>query len=74
MFAFTNSFMLANQMNLIWNIQPVYTDKITGEFDNDSKFIDGYFDKKNVRKYLLVTRREGMPILQVRDLLIQLFK
>ena len=74
MFAFTNNLMLANQMNLIWNVQPIYTDNITGDFDNDSKFIDGYFDKKNVRKYLLVTTRNGMPILQVRDLLIHLFK
>jgi len=74
MFAFTNSQMLANQMNLIWNIQPIYTDKINGDFNNDSKFIDGFFDKKNVRKYLLVTYRDGMPILQVRDLLIHLFK
>ena len=74
MFAFTNSQMLANQMNLIWNIQPIYTDKINGDFNNDSKFIDGFFDKKNVKKYLLVTKRDGMPILQVRDLLIHLFK
>ena len=73
MFAFTNKIILRNQMNLIWNMQGIYIEKIVdGDFKNNAQIIDNYFRRKLVRKYLIVgdNIEDGkiMPMLQVRPL------
>ena len=70
MFAFTSNRMLCNQMNLIWNMQPIYNKGIVDDLDESAKAIDDYMKKYRVRKYLLVcdyfvdNRKD--PLIQVR--------
>ncbi len=70
MFCFTSNRMLCNQMNLIWNMQPIYNKGIVDDLDQSAKAIDDYMKKYRVRKYLLVcdyfvdNRKD--PLIQVR--------
>ena len=70
MFCFTSNRMLCNQMNLIWNMQPIYNKGIVDDLDESAKAIDDYMKKYRVRKYLLVcdyfvdNRKD--PLIQVR--------
>ncbi len=70
MYCFTANKMLCNQMNLIWNMQPIFNKNIVNDLDTSVKIIDDYFLKRRVRKYLLIcdyfvdNRKD--PLIQVR--------
>ena len=70
MFCFTANKMLCNQMNLIWNMQPIFNKDIVDDIEKSVKIIDEYFLKRRVRKYLLIcdyfvdNRKD--PLIQVR--------
>ncbi len=70
MFCFTANKMLCNQMNLIWNMQPIFNKDIVNDLDKSVKIIDDYFLKRKVRKYLLIcdffidNRKD--PLIQIR--------
>ena len=69
MVCFTNKRSFLVQNKLLWNVESVFNDKITGEIKNDAPIIDEYLKKKGVKKYLLVSKYNNNPIFQCRDFL-----
>ena len=72
MFGFTNNKMLCNQMNLIWNVQSVYDEKINEDYVNNMRRVDEFMKERDVIKYLLVgdlvTNGKKCTTIQVRNL------
>jgi pyruvate kinase len=72
MFAFTSNKMLCNQMNLIWNVQSVYDEKINEDYVNNMRRVDEFMKERDVIKYLLVgdlvTNGKKCTTIQVRNL------
>ena len=72
MFAFTSNKMLCNQMNLIWNVQSVYDEKINEDYVNNMRRVDEYMKERDITKYLLVgdlvTNGKKCTTIQVRNL------
>ena len=69
MVCFTNKKSFLVQNKLLWNVESVFNEKITGEIKNDAPIIDEYLKKKGVKKYLLVSKYNNNPIFQCRDFL-----
>ena len=53
MFGITANKMLCNQMNLIWNMQPIYDKNISEDFNKNCAIVDMYMQKFSIKKYLL---------------------
>lgn len=71
-YGFTPDQMLGNQMQLIWNVYPVYEPKITRDYHANVKIVDEFLKAKGVKKYVLVADIEDNGKknidLQVRNL------
>lgn len=72
MFGFTNNEMLANQMSLIWNMQPELNKDISDDYDKNVKIVDAFLKEKGVTKYIIVAdMKDGdkiYPTVQVRKI------
>ena len=71
-FAFTNDMMTRNQLNLVWNVSPIYNDKIKGDYSSDVGIIDAYMKEKGFKKYLFIgdfaEGKEKFPTVQIRKI------
>ena len=72
MFGFTSNKMLCNQMNLIWNVQSIFDEKINDDYVNNMRRVDEYMKERDIIKYLLVgdlvTNGKKCTTIQVRNL------
>jgi pyruvate kinase len=72
MFGFTSNKMLCNQMNLIWNVQSIFDEKINDDYVNNMRRVDEYMKERDITKYLLVgdlvTNGKKCTTIQVRNL------
>ena len=58
MFCFTSNRMLCNQMNLIWNMQPIYNKGIVDDLDESAKAIDDYKLEEKFKKSTYAKKQE----------------
>ncbi|MCQ2965103.1 MAG: pyruvate kinase, partial [archaeon] len=54
MFSLTNNRMLCNQMNLIWNCQPIFDANISQDLHKNMAIADALMKKYQVKKYVLI--------------------
>ena len=72
MFAFTSNKMLCNQMNLIWNVKPIFNENITNDYMKNLDIVDKYLSEQGMNKYLIVSNLESngkmTPTIQIRTI------
>ena len=72
MFAFTSNKMLCNQMNLIWNVKPIFNENITNDYMKNLDIVDKYLSEQGMNKYLIVSNLESNgkmnPTIQIRTI------
>ena len=72
LFAFTNDIMTRNQLNLVWNVTPIYDANIKGDYNCDVDIIDKYMKDHGFKSYLfigdVVYKNVKYPTVQVRKL------
>jgi pyruvate kinase len=71
-FAFTNNEKIATQLHLVWNVNPVFEKKISGDNVKDLSLIDKFMGKLGFESYLAVfditDGKKVFPTVQLRDL------
>ena len=64
--------MTRNQLNLVWNVTPIYDANIKGDYNCDVDIIDKYMKDHGFKSYLfigdVVYKNVKYPTVQVRKL------
>ena len=72
MIAFTNNEILFRQMNILWNISPVYNKNISDDYISNINIIEKILYENNIKKYLLVfnmiMNNNNIPTIQIKTI------
>ena len=72
MIAFTNNEILFRQMNILWNISPVYNKNISEDYISNINIIEKTLFENNIKKYLLVfnmiMNNNNIPTIQIKTI------